>query len=453
MSSKIGQKYKLSDFLLLNVIETEIKSFKKLDTSTGIYYFDDSDFSKIVLNSNQNYVNYTNLIETEENLDSLKCRLLISTKQLQTRFVYLTIKSTENNNFLFSKLIDLSTSTPIQVYNFENVLYTGYIDIFIPRELFELNNNIYGIIKDVLLYFDDLIDQNFVLKDIYDLESEAISVPNMQNNLVNFNLSINENKFIKIEPFVDVQGISLEKYLQDTYNSGGIISNIEIYYLINIINQQGTNETYQINNYLDNYSEINVMFDSSNLVSAISDLPLNIYATMVIKIDNLTITREKSINLNHSFRTPNEVVDNLPIENLISKVIVDRVEVINQDRITTPDSKETLKEIVKLPIPIWTNNIKTLNVELINISNKNQLIFDYLKTFNLNSEDKIYLTTDSEETGKQIISGYYTENKIIYFNTNEFHNKINVGNKYYVELQTKFNGEDKIQKLIEGEII
>lgn len=461
----IGEKYQLDDYLLLNFIETENKDFKTSTQFGNVYYKENSsNFSWIKVDANDdNYLKINdNVTPSLVNRLAYKCRLYISTKELKTRFVYLMLRNeeTKGSEILFSELIDLHTAIPTQVINYNNKLYTSYIEIYIPKEEWDNNNNIYATINNVSYEINNTLftvnvggggskNSNNVYWQYNDLKFESFVNTEILNPFVDFEMEFDDDNFIMLKPVLTNKSQSVKSYIIDKYNSTGFYSKVSLYYDLRFINKQGTTVSYRISNLDDNFEPIHTMINtkSTSLVTDTNNLPLTVFCTMYIEIDNLTLKRENSLQINHGVRTANEVVNKINVANLIGKSVVEKIDVVNQKIVSTPSDKEPIKDIVKLNTPVFGNVIKGVDKKL--SSGNNKISFKELENFNLAPNSKIYLKVRNES-----IIGYYTNNKTVYFDINEFKTvEPEADMKFEIQLITDFNGEPKLQSILVGKFM
>ncbi len=410
----------LSDFLMLNVSD-EVVNVNANDLKTSVQIVDGLVQTGIV---NQ---------PTQEIVPAYKAKLFLSTKEFEKPFSFLTIKSLNDNKHIFTDILNFENFQPMNVYNFENRLYTSFYDILIDKNALDNDNLSYAVESNI---DDPIYESNLVFESITDTKSQLPTL--------NFDLKIDDYNFILIKPKSFNNSESFQHALERTYGDNEYYNDIKIVYHVNCINQHGTNIIYTISNNIDKFGDVSFAPDLRPIVDSVDDLPVKIIVTMEIHIDDLLLTRTNSLFLNHRIRVANEVINNLPITDLVTKEIVEKVEIVNQKIVDLPDNVDPVFDVLKMNTPIF-GSILTFDVDIDKFKNNKHLTFESIKNINLPPDSKLALKLNDET-----IYGYYTSNHVVYFNTTEFAEDYSVDDQFEIILFNNLNGESQIQTLANG---
>lgn len=455
-----NQKFKLNESTLLVINEDTINSDTLCPLSAGYKHYVPvmSPLLKLtdVINNVENFINYISDDNDAVVMDMqyIKCRLYFSSEiDVESAGFFLSIRD-RNNNYVTSVHGFYSDSKPMQVFNHKNTLYTTYFDLMLPYDLldenlqFYVNNNIYvnqdGFLVDNSVQFSNII--NPAILEYESLKTDIISDVN-----VGVNLEINSNKFLQITPYCIKPNKTIKQYLLETLNIEGFIPEISLKYEVNFINANGTFQRFTVSNLDDIYGTLKIMIDTSDyLVNDINDLPITIYVTMIIELDNFKIHREAQINYNYILTNPNEIVDSLNIANLTSKEVIEKVNVVNQEIVQTPNHNDPIISVVKMETPVYTN-ILTENIKIDDFNG--YLKFSSLGGININNNNSVVMFINGE-----MLKGTKSEttsSKDLIFNVNNLKNTPKPDTEFKVMLinNEPSNLNEKTQTILVGKII
>lgn len=361
-----------------------------------------------------------------------------------------------DGNILISAFEKYQYTVPMQIINIKNTLYTTRFDFWLPYNLltdnlqFHINNNVYMNMANEIIDNTATIDGVFISKVNLSYENLVSDIINDAN--INVKLSINDNKFLVIEPISLVTNKTIQQYLYELFKLSDYVPEIFIRYQVNFINQHGTYEKITISNDDNIYGKIKMMIDVNDmLVDSIDDLPLTINVVMITEIDNFKIHRDATITYNYILKNPNEIVNNIDISSLVRNEIVDKVNVVNQTIVQTPAYRDPTISVVKMETPIFTNQLVE-DVKLADFSGYIKFVTLDNINIGLTDDNKIKLTLRID--GKLIDAEYENNNNVI-FNVDSLDKTPQVNTEFQVLLinNNQSNLQEKTQIVLKGRII